>query len=160
MKSGFIKITFLLFVSFLVYIVISGTTNSVSKKELKSVVLAHCDANVKGTYSAGSVYAVCLSDTALVYYKAPGIESQWNELSMLKGDSVELKGSFSSPTEVKVQNIEKGQSGKTCGGKGPIDSDIRVYFPSGVTSTSVSKTPTGDVCTVCSAYFKPQKEYW
>jgi hypothetical protein len=64
-----------------------------------------------------------------------------------------LKGSFGGPSDLKIVNIEKGQTGGQCGSRGPGDSDVRITIPKGCTILLINAT-TAKSCDVCKAKFR------
>jgi hypothetical protein len=68
------------------------------------------------------------------------------------------KGGFTSTTYFKVNNTEKGTSGTTCSGKGPVDGDVRVIIPGNAVDIKTGNIVTSTTCSVCKANFEPITE--
>jgi hypothetical protein len=122
-----------------------------------SVVLAKCNSWVSFTLNSSSAEVVIKnisnrsSEKARVDITIGSVKT--SEQIAYRGQIA--KGGFSGTTYFKVTNIEKGKSGDTCNGKGPVDSDVRVIIPGNATQITTGNLVSGTTCSVCGANFSP-----
>jgi hypothetical protein len=122
-----------------------------------SVVLAKCNSWVSFTVNSTS------ADVIIKNISNRTAEQARVEITMGSVKTTELidyggeisKGGFTATTYFKVNNTEKGTSGKTCSGNGPVDGDVRVIIPGNASNIKTGNIVTGKTCTVCKANFDP-----
>jgi hypothetical protein len=122
-----------------------------------SVVLAKCNSWVSFTVNKSSADVIIKNISNRTNEKARV------EITIGSVKTIELidyggeipKGGFTGTTYFKVNNTEKGKSGTTCGGKGPVDGDVRVTIPGNATNIKTGNIVTGSTCSVCGANFDP-----
>jgi hypothetical protein len=159
MKS---KVSFMVpaFCAGLMLVLLLTPAYSVGQTAGGSVVLAKCNSWVSFTVNKSS------ADVIIKNISNRTDEKARVEITIGSAKTTELidyggeipKGGFTGTTYFKVNNTEKGNSGSTCGGKGPVDGDVRVTIPGNATNIKTGNLVTGLTCSVCGANFDPVKK--
>ena len=135
-------------------------SHSVGQTAGGSVVLAKCNSWVSFTVNKSSAEVIIKNISNRTDEKAR-VEITIGSVKTI--ESIDYggeipKGGFTGTTYFKVNNTEKGNSGTTCSGKGPLDGDVRVTIPGNATNIKTGNIVTGLTCSVCGANFDPIKQ--